>query len=183
MVTGWTVWRHKKKTLVGRLESPPPPKRCRINSPASHSRTDAGSSSSDHHPPQLHAPPFEFNPSLPLLDPSPASNLLQSPGDSLTEAPGPSVDNVPLDLHAQTHRTADQSDDEDSEDALEEDAVEAADSVDYETDDFWNGENIAMEGDVDPHEGIVSDWDLLAEEFIVQAEELGKFEHSLLHAP
>jgi hypothetical protein len=117
-----------------------------------------------------------------LLNPSPALNLLQSLGDSLTEAPGPSVDNVPLDHHAQTHRTADQSNDDDSEDALKEDAVEAADSVDHKTDDFWNGEDIAMEGDVDPCEGIVSDWDLLAEEFVVQAEKLGKFEHSLLHA-
>ena len=43
--------------------------------------------------------------------------------------------------------------------------VEAADSVDHETDDFWDGEDtIAMQGDVDPREGIVSDWDLLAEE-------------------
>ncbi len=40
-----------------------------------------------------------------------------------------------------------------------------------------------MEGDVDPHEGIVSSWDLLAKEFIVEAEELGKFEHPLLHTP
>jgi hypothetical protein len=40
-----------------------------------------------------------------------------------------------------------------------------------------------MEGNVDPREGIVSDWNLLAEELIVEAEELGKFEHSLLHAP
>ena len=37
-----------------------------------------------------------------------------------------------------------------------------------------------MEGEVGPREGIVSDWDLLAEEFIAEAEELGKFEHSLL---
>jgi len=34
---------------------------------------------------------------------------------------------------------------------------------------------------VDLHEGIVSDWDLLAEEFIVEAKELDKFGHSLLH--
>jgi len=40
-----------------------------------------------------------------------------------------------------------------------------------------------MEGDVDPREGIVSDWDLLAEKFIVEAEKLGEFEHSLLHTP
>jgi hypothetical protein len=69
------------------------------------------------------------------------------------------------------------------EDALEGDAVEAADSVDHETDDFWSGEDVGMEGDVDPREGIVSDWDLLTDEFIVEAEELSKFEHSLLHTP
>ena len=40
-----------------------------------------------------------------------------------------------------------------------------------------------MEGNVDPHGGIVSDWDILAEEFIVEAKELGKFECSLLHTP
>ena len=38
-----------------------------------------------------------------------------------------------------------------------------------------------MEDDVDPCEGIVLDWDILAEEFIVEAKELGTFEHSLLH--
>jgi hypothetical protein len=75
----------------------------------------------------------------------------------------------------------DRSDDEDSEGALEGDAVEAADYVDHETDNFWNGEDIAVEGDADPREGIVSDWDLLTKEFIVEAEELGKFGHSLLH--
>lgn len=44
------------------------------------------------------------------------------------------------------------------------DTVEAADSVYHETDYFWNGEDIVMQGDVDPREGTVSDWDLLAEE-------------------
>ena len=34
---------------------------------------------------------------------------------------------------------------------------------------------------MDLHEGIVLDWDLLAKEFIVEAEGLDKFEHSLLH--
>ncbi len=63
------------------------------------------------------------------------------------------------------------------------DAVGAADSVRHGTHDFWGEGDIAMEGDVDPHEGIVSSWDLLAEEFIVEAEELGKFEHPLLHTP
>ena len=115
---------------------------------------------------------------MPLLDPPPASNLLQSPGDALTEASGLFVDDVPLNLHTQTHRTTDQSDDEDSEGSLEGDAP--ADYIDYETDDFWNGEDVAVEGYADPREGIVSDWDLLAEEFIVKAEELGKFGHSLL---
>jgi len=37
-----------------------------------------------------------------------------------------------------------------------------------------------MEGEVDLHEGIVSNWDMLDEEFIMEAEGLGKFEHSLL---
>jgi hypothetical protein len=46
------------------------------------------------------------------------------------------VDNVLLNLHAQTHRTTDQSDDEDSKDALEGDAVEGADTIDHKTDDF-----------------------------------------------
>jgi hypothetical protein len=143
---------------IVQLESPPPPKsRTDNNSSTSHSRADASSSSSDYPPPQL-----------------------QSPGDALTEVSGPFVDDV---FRARAHRTTDQSDDEDSVDALEGDAVEAADSVDHETDDLWNGEDVAMEGNVDPREGIVSDWDLLAEEFIVEAEELGKFEHSLLHAP
>jgi hypothetical protein len=97
---------------------------------------------------------------------------------------GHSVDNLLLNLqNAQTHRNTDQSDDEDSEDALEGGAVEATDIVDHETDDLWDGEDVAMEGDVDPREGVVSDWDLLAEEFIVEAEELGKFGHSLLHTP
>jgi hypothetical protein len=189
-------------------ESPPPPKRRRIAhfqagqesfivtpdkqkesraeniSSTSHSRVDA----SDHpqfSTPQLHAPSFdEIDPSLPLLDPPPASNLLQPPGDALTEASGLFVDDVDLDLnlHTWTPQTTDQSDDEDSEGALEGDAVEAADYVDHETDDFWNGEDVVVEDDADPREGIVTDWDLLAEEFIVEAEELGKFRHLLLHA-
>ena len=107
------------------LESPPPPKRHRIadfqagqeslivrpgkqkrshtdnSSSTSHSRADASSSSSDY--PQLHAPSCEFNPSLPLLDPSPASNLLQLPSDALAEASSPSVDDILLNLHARAH--------------------------------------------------------------------------------
>jgi hypothetical protein len=145
-------------------------------SSTSRSRADA----SDH--PQLHAPSVdEFNPSLPLPGPPPAQNLVQPPGDALTEASIPFIDDVLLNFHSRTHRTTDQSDDDDSEGAPEEDAVEAADCVDHETDDFWNGEDLAVEGDVDPRAGIVSDWDLLTEEFIVEAEELGEFRHSLLH--
>ena len=37
-----------------------------------------------------------------------------------------------------------------------------------------------MEGKVDPREGVVLNWDMLDEEFIAEAEGLGKFEHSLL---
>jgi len=195
-VTRWTERRHKNSPLIVQPESPPPPKRRRVahvqadqefsiitpgkqkqsrtdnNSPASHSRADASSSSSDQS--QLRAPSFEFNPSLPLLD---------LPGAARTEVSGLPVDDIPLDLHARTHRTIDQSDDEDSEDSLEGDTVEATDSADDETDDFRSKEDVDMEGDLDPREGIVSDWDLLAEKFIVEAEELGKFEHSLLHMP
>jgi hypothetical protein len=167
IVSRATVWCHGHNGI----SSPrvPSPKRRRIT----HSRADANSSSSDHS--QLHAPSFEFNSPLPSLDPSPASNLHQSPGDARTQASGCFANDVLLNLHAKTHRTTDQSDDEDTEDA--------ADSVYHETDDYWNEEDIAMEGDVDPREGIVSDWDLLAEEFIVEAEELGEFEPSLLHTP
>ena len=199
--------RHINKNLaspvVAQLESPPPPKRRRVTHLQAgqesfyhqtrqakavshrhqfpHSRAD---SSSDHPrlcTPQLHAPSLEFNPSLPLLDPPPVSNSPQSPGDALTEASSLFVDNVLLNLHVRTHRTTDQSDDKDFEDALEGDTVEAADSVDHETDE-WNGEDVAMEGDADSREGIVSDWDLLGKEFIVEAEELGKFENSLFHS-
>src|SRR5260221_4327929 len=104
------------------------------------------------------------NPSLPLLDPPPALNLFQLPEDALTEASGLFLDNFLLDLHTQKHQTIDQSDDEDSEGALEGDAVEAGDYVVHETDDFWNGEDV----DMDPREGIVSGWDLLGEDFIVE---------------
>ena len=129
-VTRWTEVRHLDKP---ELESPPPPKWHRIadfqagqeslivrpgkqkwshngkqkrshtdnSSSPSHSRADASSSSSDY--PQLHAPSCEFNPFLPLLDPSPASNLLQLPSDALAEASSPSVDDILLNLHAQAH--------------------------------------------------------------------------------
>jgi hypothetical protein len=110
-----------------------------------------------------------------LLDPPSASSV----GDAVTEASGPFVDDVHLNPYARTHQTAGQSDGVDSEDAFE----GAANSVNHETDGFRNGEDIATRGDADPREGIVSNWDILDEEFIVEAEELGKSEHSLLHTP
>jgi len=124
---------------------------------------------------------FEFNPSLPLLNPTTALSLLQPPRDACTKASSDFVEGILLNLHTRTHQSTDQSDNEDFEDALEGGAVEAAHSIDPKTDDLWNGENIDLEDDVDLHEGVVLDWDILAEEFIVKAEELGKFEHSTLH--
>jgi len=115
-------------------------------------QADTSSSSSDH--PQLRAPSFEFNPSLPLLNPPATLN-----------------DDVLPNLHARTHRTTDESDDEDYEDTLEGDAAEA---IDFDVD---------IEGEVDPRKGVVSDWDILTEKFIVEAEELGEFHDSLLHTP
>jgi hypothetical protein len=55
------------------------------------------------------------------------------------------------------------------------------DNINPESNDFRDREDIDMEGDVDPREGIILDWDILAEGFIVEAEEFGKFEHFLLH--
>ena len=86
-----------------------------------------------------------------------------------------------LGLHAQTHRTTDESDNEDSEDTLEGDAAEDADTIDPRADDFWDGEDVDIEDEVGPHEDNVSDWDILAQDFIVEAERLRKFEGSLLH--
>src|SRR5216684_1247303 len=167
------AWHHKH-CIETHPESPPPPKRhCTTHFQVGQesfiitpnkqkwSRTDNISS----------------NPSLPLLDPPPASNLLQLPEDALTEASGLFLDDFLLDLHTRTHQTTDQSDDEDSEGALEGDAVEAGDYVVHKTDDFWNGEDV----DMDPREGIVLGWDLLGKDFIVEAVELHKFGHSLLH--
>ena len=91
------------------------------------------------------------------------------------------ADDILLDLHDQAHRTTDETDDENSEDAHKGDADEAADTIDPRTDDFWNREDIDTEGEVDLHEGVILSWDILAEAFIVEAEQLGKFEHSLLH--
>jgi hypothetical protein len=156
-------------------ESLPPPKRRRITQ----FQADTGSSPSDH--PQLHASSFDFSPSLPLLDSPAASDLLQSPGDGRTIPSGRFVDNVLLGLHARTHRTTDESDNEDSEDALEGDAAEDADTIDPGADDFWDGEDVDIEDEVGPREDIVSDWDILAQDFIVEAERLRKFEGSLLH--
>ena len=140
---------------------------------------NASSSSSGH--PQLPTHSFKFNPSLPLLDPTTVSSLLQPPEDACTKASSDFVKGILLNLHAQMHWSTDQSNNEDFEDALEGGAVEAAHSIDPETDDLWNGEDVDLEDDVDPCEGVVSDWDILAEEFIVEAKELGKFEHSTLH--
>jgi hypothetical protein len=116
-----------------------------------------------------------------LFNLPPALNLHQSPGVECTQPSGHIVDDILLSLCAQTHPTTNQSDSEDSEDDLKGDAVEATNSIDPKTDDFCDGEDIDMEGDANLHEGIVSDWDLLAEEFIAEAKELGEFEHSFLH--
>ena len=121
--------------------------------------------------------------SLPSSNPPPVLNPHQSPGVVCTKPSGHIVNDVLLNLRARTHRTTDHCDNGDSEDDLEGDAVEATDSIDPETDDFWDREDIDTEGDVDLREGVVSDWDLLAEEFIVEAEELGELEHSFLHTP
>jgi len=180
LLSRWQRWRHFKAKALAiastvQPESPPPPKRRRI----AHIQADTGSSSSDQ--PQLHTPSFDFSPSLPSLDPPAALDLLQSPGDGRTIPSGRFFDDVLLSLHARTHRTTDESDNEDSDDALEGDAAEAANTIDPGTDDSWDEEDV--EDEVDPREGIVSDWDTLAEEFIVEAERLGKFEVSLLHTP
>ena len=92
--------------------------------------------------------------------------------------PGLLVDDFLRNFRTQTYQIADQSDDEDSEGDKN---LEAADYVDDECDDSQNEEDNAMKGDADPREGIVSDWDLLTEKFIVEAEELGNFGQSLSH--
>ena len=145
-------------------QAPPPPKWHHI----ANFQADAGSSSSGH--PQLHAPLFD-------LDPPADLGLLQSPEDAHTVPSHCFVDEVLLDLHAQMHRITNKTDDKSSEDTLKGDT----DSVDPGIDDFQNGEDVDMEGEVDLHEGVVLNWDMLDEEFIVEAEGLGKFEHSLLH--
>src|ERR1700730_15179922 len=111
LVSRITKWRHTKtpSSAVVQLGCPPPPKRRRV----AHSQADAGSSASVH--PQLYAHSFEFDPSPPLLDLSAASSLLQPPGDAPTNAPSHLVDDVLRSYHARTHRTTDESDNEDSE--------------------------------------------------------------------
>ena len=156
-------------------ESLPPPKWHCIT----YFQADASPSSSGC--PQLHAPLFDSDPPLPLLDPPADLDLPQLPGDAYTVPSHHFANDALLDLHAWAHQNPNESDKEDSEDAPEGDAVEGANTIDLGTDDFWNEENADMEGKVDPHEGIVSDWDILAEKFIVEAEEFGKFAHSLLH--
>ena len=152
----------------------PPPKWHRI----AHFQADASSSSI----PQLRSPELEFEFDFPLPSPNPPADLdlLQSPGDARTVPSHHFANDVLLGLHAQTHRNIDESDDKGSEDALEEDAGEAADSIDPGTDD---GEDVDMEGEVDLCKGVISDWDSLAEDFIVEAQERSKFEHFLLHTP
>jgi hypothetical protein len=139
-------------------------------------------SSSGGHP-QLDTPLFNLNPSLPPGDPPAAFDSPQSPGDIRTEVSDHLVDDILLNFHTRTHRTTYDNDDEDSADTLEGDGGEAADTIDPKTNDFSDGEDIDTEDNMDPREGIVSDWDILAEEFIVEAEKLGEFEHSLLHTP
>jgi len=129
-------------------------------------QTDAGSSSSGSGDPQLHAPSFDFNPSLPFPDPQCA------------EVSDHFIDDILLNrhLHTWTHQAIDNSDNEGPEDAPEGDAVKAPDSVDPGTNDFSDGEDVDMEGNVDLCEGIIVDWDTFAEE-------LGEFEPSSLHIP
>ena len=40
-----------------------------------------------------------------------------------------------------------------------------------------------MEGGVDSREGVVSGWEILTQDFVVRAEELGMFGPSFLHTP
>jgi len=161
----------------GESESCPSPKRHRI-APL---QADASSSSSGC--PQFHAPSSEFNPSLPFFDPPAAStNLPQSPGYIRSIPSSQFVNDVPLNLHTRTHQAIDESDNK-SEDTLDGDAAEATDPTSPGTDGLWNGEDVDMEDKVDPHEGIVLDLDILVEEFLVEAEELGKSKYYLLHTP
>jgi len=153
-------------------ESLPPPKRCCITHQADASPSSSGC-------PQLHAPSFDSDLPLPFLNPPADLDLPQPPEDACTVPPHHFADNVLLDLHARTHRNPDENNDRDPKDAPEKDAVDA-DSIDPRTGDFWNEEDVDVEGEVDLRKGIVSLWDILTEKFIMEAEEFGKFAHSLL---
>jgi len=126
-------------------------------------------------------PLFEFNPSLPFLDVPEGSNLLQLPGYARTIPSGHIVDDILLNIYAWTYRATDESNNEDSEDAPKGDATGAADSISPGTGDLWNGEDIDTEEEEDPHGDVVLHWDILAEDFIAEAEEFGKSKDSLLH--
>ena len=154
-------------------ESLPPPKCRRI------SHFQAGASSSSSGDPKFHAPSFEHNILSPLPNSPMASDSLQLPEDAPTKVSGCFVNDVLLRLHARTHRTTNDNDNEDSDDAsggtdngdsddaLDGDEVEAADSIDPETNNFRDGENVDMEGGVDSCEGIVLGWEILMQDFIV----------------
>ena len=181
------VWHHKKKAAEAQAqaevkaqaqapivqhESLPPPKQHHITHQA-----DASPSSSGH--PQLHTPSFDSNLPLPFLDPPADLDLPQPPEDAHTVLPHRFANNILLDLHARTYQNPDENNDRDPKDAPEKDAVDA-DSIDPRTGDFWNEEDVDVEGEVDLRKGIVSLWDILTEKFIMEAEEFGKFAHSLL---
>jgi len=107
-------------------------------------------------------------------------NLPQLPGYAHSIPSSQFVNNVPLNLHTRTCWAINESNNK-SEDALNGDAAEATDPTSPGTDGLWNGEDIDMEDKVDPCEGIVLDSDILVEEFLAEAEELGKSKYYLLH--
>ena len=78
-------------------ESLPPPKRHRI----ADFQADASPSSRGH--PLLHAPLFDTNPPMPLLDPPADLDLLYSPGDERTVLSCHFADDILLDLHDRAH--------------------------------------------------------------------------------
>ena len=123
-------------------------------------------------PPPFHVPSFDTDLSPPFLDP-PADLDLPQPPSTVPPRPRRSFDDILLGLHGRTHRNPDESNDEDSEDAPEEVAAEDPELVDPGTDDVWNEEDADTEDELDLREGVVSDWDILAEKFITEAEEFG----------
>ena len=175
LLTQWTIWCHVQSSTMQRKSGSPPP--CKRHC-TGHFQAGASSSSSSH--PQFHMPSFEFDPSLPFLDLPEASNLLQLPGYTHTIPSGCIVDDILLNLHARTHWATDESNNEDSEDALRGDVTEAAGPG---TGNLGNGEDIDTEEEEDPYGDVISHWDILAQDFIAEAEELGKSKHSLLHTP